>query len=175
MQFQKVTNDQDDPTLVPPKKPKLKPDDIILAILLGTIVAVMFFQVFFRYILNNSLSWSEEVVRFLFIWLTFLGAALNIRDKWHISVDFFVNILPKKWREAMVLFNSILLLLFLFFLAIGGFIWVYFSEGASSSALGLPLHLTLYGALPVTSMLGSYYAIRNIKKRLHILREEKKL
>jgi TRAP-type C4-dicarboxylate transport system permease small subunit len=175
MQFQKVTNDQDDPTLVPPKKPKLKPDDIILAILLGTIVAVMFFQVFFRYILNNSLSWSEEVVRFLFIWLTFLGAALNIRDKWHISVDFFVNILPKKWREAMVLFNSILLLLFLFFLTIGGFVWVYFAEGASSSALGLPLHLTLYGALPVTSMIGSYYAIRNIKRRLHILREEKKL
>ena len=140
--------------------------DTTLAVLLGVIVIVMFAQVFFRYVLNNSLSWSEEVVRFLFIWLTFFGAAINIRDQWHIRVDFFVTRLPKRWSRRVFLLGSLLVVLFLLFLVGGGLVWVYYAEGASSSALGLPLNLVLYGALPITSVAGCYYAIRNIRKEM---------
>ena len=158
-----------------PRRHRLGLADNILAILLGVIVVVMFAQVFFRYVLNNSLSWSEEIVRFLFIWLTFWGAALNIRDKWHIGVDFFVTQLPQRWSRRVFLAGSVVVLLFLLFLVGGGFVWVYYAEGASSSALGLPLHLVLYGALPVTSVAGCYYIIRNIRKEMHTLREEGKM
>lgn len=149
------------------KKKSLRPADMILAAILGVIVIIMFAQVFFRYVLNNSLSWSEEIVRFLFIWLTFLGAALNIRDKWHIGVDFFITLLPKRWSHKVLLFDLIIMLIFLLFLVGGGFVWVYYAEGAYSSALGLPLHIILYGALPVTSVLGCYYTIRRIRKKIH--------
>lgn len=172
MQVSNVKNDPTDPSPHPKRQP-VGGADMVLAILLGVIVTVMFAQVFFRYVLNNSLSWSEEIVRFLFIWLTFLGAALNIRDRWHIGVDFFVNLLPKRWRRGIFLFDSIVLLLFLLFLSIGGWVWVYYAKGASSSALGLPLHLILYGALPVTSLLGCYYAIRNIRNDRREQKREK--
>lgn len=149
--------------LKPLARQSLRPVDMILAALMGIIVAVMFAQVFFRYVLNNSLSWSEEIVRFVFIWVTFLGAALNIRDKLHIGVDFFISLLPESWRKKFWLVDAVIVLLFLLFLVIGGFIWVYYAEGAYSSALGLPLHWVLYGALPLTSALAVYYLIRRIK------------
>lgn len=155
-----------EPDKIASKNRCLRLADTILAVLLGVIVIVMFAQVFFRYALNNSLSWSEEIVRFLFIWLTFFGAALNIRDQWHIRVDFFVNRLPERGSRWVFLAGSVLVLVFLLFLVGGGFVWVYYTEGAASSAIGLPLNLVLYGALPVTSMAGCYYAIRNIRKEI---------
>lgn len=138
--------------------------DMILAGILGVIVIVMFLQVFFRYALNNSLTWNEEIVRFLFIWLVFLGTAINIRDKWNIGVDVLADLLPKSYTKSTQLLDLILVLGFLLFLAASGFIWVYYSYGAYSSAVGLPLHLVLYGALPVTSVLGCYYSVLLIKK-----------
>src|SRR3990170_4887410 len=77
--------------------------DMILAAILGVIVIVMFLQVFFRYALNNSLTWNEEITRFLFIWLVFLGTALNIRDKWNIGVDLLAGLLPKSYSLRLQL------------------------------------------------------------------------
>ena len=72
--------------------------DNTLAILLGLIVAIMFAQVMFRYTFNNSLSWSEEIAKFIFIWITFLGAALCFRDRKHLGVDFD----PGEWISKLV-------------------------------------------------------------------------
>lgn len=138
--------------------------DLILAGIMAAIVLIMFFQVFFRYVLNNSLTWSEEITRFLFIWVVFLGTALNIRDKWNIGVDVLVGILPRSFARSFHLLDLLFVLGFLIFLAVGGFIWMYYSGGSYSSALGLPLNLVLYGALPVTAVLGCHYTFIRIKK-----------
>ncbi|MCG8307092.1 MAG: TRAP transporter small permease [Cytophagales bacterium] len=142
------------------------PVDFILAVILGLIVVIMFVQVIFRYTFNDSLTWSEEVVRFLFIWLNFLGASILIRDKWHIGVDFFVDLLPGHMKKRMQLLDIILIVCFLVFLSISGFFWMYFTRGTVSSALRLPLNIMLYGALPVTSLIGILYGIGRIRKEL---------
>ncbi|MEX2567563.1 MAG: TRAP transporter small permease [Cyclobacteriaceae bacterium] len=137
--------------------------DAVLAAILGLIVSIMITQVFFRYILNNSLVWSEELVRFLFIWLTFLGAAINIRDKWHIGMDYLHSILPNHWSNRISRMNLYISLLFLGFLTIGGFYWMALASGTKSSVLGLPINWILYGALPFTSLLGCFYTIQRLK------------
>lgn len=136
--------------------------DSTLAFLLGLIVLIMFAQVVFRYLLNNSLSWSEELIRFLFVWLTFLGGAIAIRDKSHIAVEFFVERLPEKYYRTIRIINAMLIVVFTLAIIIIGVLWMYHSRELRSSALGLPVYIVLYGALPATSLLGLYYSIQQV-------------
>ena len=51
-------------------------------------------QVFFRFVLNASLTWSEELSRFAFIWLVYMGAVLGAKERIHIRVTAFHRLLP---------------------------------------------------------------------------------
>ena len=57
--------------------------------------AVVFIQFFTRYALNNSASWTEEIARYLLIFVVFLGSAMCVRLDRHIQVDFLYRYLPK--------------------------------------------------------------------------------
>lgn len=144
--------------------------DNTLAILLGLIVAIMFAQVMFRYTFNNSLSWSEEIAKFIFIWITFLGAALCFRDRMHLGVDFLIEKIPEKYRMYLVIFNSLIITLFNGFMVVIGFSWVIQVSGTLSPALSLPLNIVFYAALPATAVISVIYGILRMKeeiKRIH--------
>lgn len=64
-------------------------EEIILMTLLVLMSIVLGLQIVARYVFNNSLSWSEELVRYLFIWSTFLGIPYSIKKGISIRVDFF--------------------------------------------------------------------------------------
>lgn len=63
--------------------------------------AVVFYQFFTRYALNNSASWTEEIARYLLICTVFVGAAISVRKNNHIQVDFFYRILPAKLMRVV--------------------------------------------------------------------------
>lgn len=65
----------------------------LLAAMLGSTLA----GVFFRYFLNDALSWSEEAARFAMIWVAVLGGGLTYRAGGHIAVDMFLRKLPKRF------------------------------------------------------------------------------
>lgn len=137
--------------------------DNIVAILFGVIVTLMLIAIFFRYVLNNSLYWSDEIVRYLFVWLTFLGTAVAVRDKAHIRVEFFAEKMPFYFRKIIKKLNDFLFLAFLLFLTIGGYIWVFRLSGSYSPALGLPLNWLFYAALPTASLIAFIYAFRQVQ------------
>ena len=144
----------------------MKKTDKFLALLLGAIVLVMFAQVVFRYTLNNSLSWSEELAKYLFIWLTFLGAALCIRDRIHIGVEFLVDRMSGRWKQYLELVNIFLVTGFNGIIATVGFLWVIETAGTLSPALRLPLNIVFYAALPTASLLSVVYGVIRIKEDL---------
>jgi TRAP-type C4-dicarboxylate transport system permease small subunit len=80
-----------------------------LAVLtLGGMVVAIFVQVIFRYIIHAPLAWSEELARFLFIWMTFVGGYVAARRGQHIGVEIIQNMLPKIAKKAVgVLANLI--------------------------------------------------------------------
>ena len=80
---------------------------LLILILLNLIVGL---QVFSRYMLNHSLFWSEELARYLFIYLVFLGAAIVLRRGGHIQVSFFVDQLPPRLRRGVAVLGDLLLL-----------------------------------------------------------------
>lgn len=67
--------------------------------LFGGMVFVTAAGVFFRYVLNAALPWAEEADRYLFIWLSFVGAAITMRHGAHIAVDILVRSLAPTARQ----------------------------------------------------------------------------
>src|SRR6266566_2085230 len=55
------------------------------------IVLISFVAVVCRYVFNNSLTWSEELTRYMFIWVVFLGAAVSVRQRANIAIDLFAG------------------------------------------------------------------------------------
>ncbi len=65
-------------------------------------------QVIARYFFNLAFGWGEELPIFLFLWVSFLAAAIAYRDGSHLSVDFIVALFPKKVRFAIYYINLVL-------------------------------------------------------------------
>lgn len=82
------------------------------AALFAGMVAVTAAGVFFRYVLNAALPWAEEADRYLFIWLTFVGASITMRAQAHIAVDILVRSLAPARREWVAMLSYVCILAF---------------------------------------------------------------
>ena len=81
--------------------------------LFGAMVVVTTMGVFYRYVLNNALPWAEEADRYLFIWLSFVGASITMRHKAHIAVDLLLRYVSPGWHHRLALIAQVCVLLFL--------------------------------------------------------------
>jgi tripartite ATP-independent transporter DctM subunit len=75
--------------------------EIAAGLLIGVLAALVSFQVFARYVLNDTPPWSEELCRYLFVWVSFLGACVALRRTSHLGVDSVVVRLPPGARELV--------------------------------------------------------------------------
>lgn len=80
-----------------------------LAVLMAGMVVIISAQVWYRFILNDPLSWSEEAGRYLFVWISFMGAAAGVRYQVHLGIDLMDKLLsPGVYRWVVVLVNLII-------------------------------------------------------------------
>ncbi|MGO4912096.1 MULTISPECIES: TRAP transporter small permease [unclassified Leeuwenhoekiella] len=143
----------------------------ILVFLMASIVIAVLWQVFSRYVLQSASSFTEEIARYLLIWIGILGAAYASGQQEHLAI----NILPPKLnpenRIKLRIGINILIMLFAFFaLIIGGgnLVYVNYELGQYSAALGLPLGV-VYMVLPISGILVIIYKaieLANPKKYL---------
>jgi TRAP-type C4-dicarboxylate transport system permease small subunit len=92
-----------------------------LVAVVAAMTVIIIAQVFLRYLFLFSLSWSEEVARYLMIWASFLGASLAVKYGFHIGVEFVVNQIPEKRRKIITMAAKLSMLFFLVFFTVGGF------------------------------------------------------
>ena len=81
--------------------------------LFGVMVAVTAIGVFFRYVLDDALPWAEEADRYLFIWLSFVGASITMRHNAHIAVDILVRSFKPAHRRWAALLSATCVIVFL--------------------------------------------------------------
>ena len=77
-------------------------EQYLCAFLMVLMVFCLGAQVFFRFVLNASLTWSEELSRFAFIWLVYMGAVLGAKERIHIRVTAFHRLLPAAARGWVI-------------------------------------------------------------------------
>lgn len=91
----------------------------LVAVILGVMSVVTFTQVLYRYVLEAPLPWSEELARYLMVWLVFLGAGLGVRMKALIGMEAVVNFMPKLLknisRELVMVFTLCFLTVVFFY------------------------------------------------------------
>jgi TRAP-type transport system small permease protein len=74
--------------------------------MLAFIIVASTVQVIWRAALSDPLSWTEEAVRLAFIWVVYVGVVRAVRRRTHISVDFFVRLLPARPQRWVARFNQ---------------------------------------------------------------------
>lgn len=126
-------------------------------------VLVVFFQIIMRSIFNMSISWSEELSRYIFIWQTWLGVSIAYRYNEHIRVDMIYNFFKSEKSKKSI--NAIVDLIWLgmnLFLLYQGvkLLGSMNARNALSSGMRLPL-VYIYAALPISSLLLSMRIIVN--------------
>ena len=85
-----------------------KAEAAALITLVAVMTLVVFLQVVYRYVLAQPLHWSEELARYLFIWLSILGATLGLQKRGHFGLDFFYRMLPVQKKQFLQLLIHLL-------------------------------------------------------------------
>lgn len=129
-------------------------EEKFLVVSLAFTVVLIFIQVVMRYVFNQSLSWSEELARYIFIWQCWLGVSFAFRFDAHISVDLVPDRMKPKNAKILRIIANVITFLFSAFLVYEGFklVGAMVTRGTVSSGMRIPLWI-VYLSLPFSSLM----------------------
>jgi TRAP-type C4-dicarboxylate transport system permease small subunit len=143
---------------------KSKLDQVIanmLVVLMALMVINVTWQVVSRYVFQDPSSFTDELARYMLIWVGMLGAAFVAGKKDHLAIDILLTSLsPTGQLKLMVLIDSCVLIFALTVMVIGGsnLVYITFILGQKSAALQIPLAY-VYGVIPFSGLLVIYYQV----------------
>lgn len=128
-----------------------------------------------RYVFGNSLSWSEELARYMFIWLVYIGISYGAKTMKHLKIEAFLKIFPPKARPIVEIVGDVLFLLFALFIVYTSFklTQAQITIGQKSPALKIPM-AAVYAAPMVGFILTFIRQIQTITYRIKILNNTSK-
>jgi len=135
--------------------------EVFLVLLMAALCIDIFIGVYTRYVMGEAVHWYEEVARYLFIWMAFLGAAVAVRRRLHFVVHVLVNRFGRRLKFTAELLCWGIVIGFSVFITIQG---IRVMEGLSvqeSPALGLTLSWVCL-AVPVHGILSFLYASNHL-------------
>ena len=118
-------------------------------------------HVFYRYVLNDSLTWSEELLKIMLVWFCLLSTTIIAAQRGHVSIVVFKEMMPVRINRFLTFLTQVMMFIAsLIVLAIG--INFVISAGARlTPALRLPYRYA-YAAIPVSFAILSFYELRNM-------------
>ena len=139
----------------------LRAIDIIVVGSFSVMTFVVFVNVILRYAFNSGITFSEELSRLCFVWLTFLGAILAMKENAHIRVDSFIRRLSIRARKSCSVIVNVLIIYVCWLLFDGSLTQTLINLDTQSPALGIPMAF-LYITGVISSVGIIIYAARNI-------------
>ncbi|WP_432487703.1 TRAP transporter small permease [Kineococcus sp. SYSU DK018] len=135
---------------------------VVCVVLFSALVLTVAWQVFARQVLDSPSGWSEELAKYLFIWLGLLGAALVFGERGHIAVDVGVRRLPAGAQRVLAAVVQLAILTFAATALVwGGYRVVVLAW--DQNLTGLPVNVgSLYLALPLCGVLVAFYALHHL-------------
>jgi TRAP-type transport system small permease protein len=142
-----------------------KTEDIVTIVTSVILVIVVFLQVFFRYALNSPLAWSEELARFIFIWLVFISSAVVLRDDSHMSMNFFVTMMSGKARAIVDIGSKVLISIFMIITMVQTLKIMKITASQTSPSLTIPMSIIYFSLFVGFALMLVDYATRIILKK----------
>ncbi len=145
----------------------------ICIVLISVMTLLIFIQVIMRYFVGSSLAWSEELARYLFIWLIYLGIPYAARKMKHVKIEATLSLFPKSIRHHIVTVGDILFLVFCLVITVTSYSLVMkqMASGQYSPAMHLPMWI-VYLAPCVGFALTSFRQVQVIIYRIKTPKEE---
>jgi TRAP-type C4-dicarboxylate transport system permease small subunit len=126
----------------------------VIAFALALMAIFVFGNVILRYFFHSGLTWAEEISRFLFIWLIFLGSILAFKDNEHLGIVSLIARLSLKGKKILFIVNNVLIFITLVMLLDGTWNLVLINVDQSSPALQIPYaYVYISGAFMAVAML----------------------
>lgn len=133
-----------------------------LAVLLLFATGLLFTNVVLRYCFQSAIFWTEEMLRYIMVWITLIGMSICVSEDSHISIDVLSNLIKPKQRRILKIILNILGLVFgIFFLYISTkFVLQIKSTGQVSATIwNTPMYI-IYSCFPIGFLL---YAMRSVE------------
>ena len=138
---------------------------------LGVLILLVMFisvlvQIFFRYVLNSPLTWTEESSRYSFIWIVLLGAAFAVRKKEHVVMEVLVNRFPGHVRKTISFGMNVMILIALLYLLPISWDFFMFIKGVSAPTLKISWGFLFFSAplsialMAIHTFIGLFRAMR---------------
>lgn len=134
-----------------------------------SLILLVFVQVIFRYVFHNSQPWVDELSRFLFVWIVYLGGTITIRKGINITFDLLIDSFKgKTWTVVFTLVN-VICIAFLILIVVLGFNIAYINRVQLSSLMGLnmgivTLAIPIGGLLMIVSQIEYYLTTKKKRK-----------
>lgn len=134
---------------------------VILCVVLISMVAILMAHVIARYIFNNSLTWSEELLKILLVWFGLLSVSVLAARREHVSIVVFKEHMPKKVSDFLTKVTQIITVLICLVVIYVGMKYVISAGYRPTPALRLPYGYA-YAAIPVSFVFVTLFEIRNL-------------
>lgn len=144
----------------------LRFEENLAATCLGGLLVTLFLQVFTRFVTRDPLSWTEEVARYLYVYVVFLGSSAAVSDRTHVAIDFLVLKLSRGRRLVVALLVHLCVLFVLANL-------FYWGLRATLRQLNIPLvvldipYAWVYVVVPVTAVLMTVRTVAVMREDVH--------
>ena len=144
--------------------------DVFTGILTGLMVSFVFLNVVLRTLFNSGLTWSEELARYLFVYVTYIGAISAMRSNAHMSVDVVLSRVKPKVQMTMYVISQSLIAIIMMILIRGAFKMVLQNTMSKTAALGIPYSVLYFGgiitgaAIAILAVVNITYALRHPEK-----------
>lgn len=147
-------------------------EKLILTVSVPVMVILMVYQVILRYIFSASNSWSEELIRYLFIFSTMIAASIAVRRNSHLQIDIFINRLSERLKKIFTIVSTLAGIVFLCML------FVYCLElcahAAKNISPGVGISMAVpYACMPMGSVLMILTSVEVVLKNIDDLRHLK--
>lgn len=139
--------------------------ELLVVVALSALILIIIVGIFFRYALNDSLVWTEELARYLFVWVTFLGGGLGVGRNIHVGVDSAMRLLPHKVRQWTELLVEIAIAVFVVTLISIGIQYTAFGMNAEALLIPVPMGC-VYLAVPCGGAVMLVNVLVNIARHL---------
>lgn len=136
----------------------------IVVALLSVMLFSVLWGVLTRYIFADQSPWTDELARFMLIWVSIFGATYVSGKNAHITIDLLPASMPQQTKLRLEMVTGIIISLFVFFVfLIGGlrYIYISFKLGQTSAALDIPMGY-VYLVLPAAGIMIIYFRIREV-------------